>query len=105
MPVLIFVFVKGHIGNPHRCITGELAHQVIAPGQEQNMLVVTGMQARISPCDGGLSDAADPAEGNRVLGTGEFNHSGDADEILDQNEVNNRRRSRTCIPTKNGLKP
>ena len=28
-----------------------------------------------------------------------------ADEILDQNEVNNRRRSRTCIPTKNGLKP
>lgn len=28
---------------------------------------------------------------------------GDADEILDQNEINNRR-SRTCIPTKNGLK-
>ena len=28
-----------------------------------------------------------------------------ADEILDQNKVNNRRRSRTCIPTKSGLKP
>ena len=30
---------------------------------------------------------------------------GGADKILDQNKINNRRRSRICIPTKKGLKP
>ncbi len=31
--------------------------------------------------------------------------NGGADKILDQNKINNRRRSRICIPTKKGLKP
>ncbi len=34
-----------------------------------------------------------------------FLQKGGADENLDQNKVNNRRRSRTCIPTRNDLKP
>ncbi len=37
-----------------------------------------------------------------VLGSGRNASKGGADEILDQNKVKDRRRSRTCIPTKNG---
>ena len=68
------------------------------PSLEQTRLAMDKTLYRVSIFDGDKIVAM-------VLAPGDFDHHRGADEILDQNKVNNRRRSRTCIPTKSGLKP